>query len=160
MSEPRPRPTRRSFLRAAALGSAAAGLLAHAVAWARALVPNVRYEPPTTRRLGPPARFPEGRTFLRDERIFLLRHGDVFRALSAVCTHLGCTVGSQGKGYHCPCHGSTFSADGGNTGGPAPRPLPWRPLRLGGDGSLLVDLAAETGPTTKLVVPPAPEKAK
>lgn len=51
--------------------------------------------------------------------------GDV-AALSAVCTHKGCTVEVEpdGSGLRCPCHGSTYDLTGANTGGPAPAPLP------------------------------------
>lgn len=66
---------------------------------------------------------------------------DGFVAYSAVCTHLGCTVGyensddeppgvtteqKQGASMHCPCHDSVFSIyDGAEViGGPAPRPVP------------------------------------
>ena len=44
-------------------------------------------------------------------------------ALSAVCTHQGCTV-NAGKGtLTCPCHGSQYGLDGSVKGGPAPSPL-------------------------------------
>jgi Rieske Fe-S protein len=48
-----------------------------------------------------------------------------FKAFTAVCTHMGCTVATiKGGTISCPCHGSTYSAkDGSVTGGPAPRPL-------------------------------------
>ncbi|MBI1807271.1 MAG: Rieske (2Fe-2S) protein [Ignavibacteria bacterium] len=47
------------------------------------------------------------------------------RALSAVCTHLGCIVQYQSdrKVFHCNCHGSEFDLEGRNISGPAPRPL-------------------------------------
>lgn len=46
-------------------------------------------------------------------------------ALSAVCTHQGCTVAPDGADLVCPCHGSVFAAaDGANVSGPASRPLP------------------------------------
>jgi len=144
--------SRRSFLAIAAAGGAVAGCLAHAAAWGRALSPLVKYEPPSVRRLGPPARFPEGTTFLPAEGVFVLRAENQLKALSAVCTHLGCTVDKTAEGFRCPCHGSVFGPDGGNRAGPAPRPLPWRPLALAGDGSLLVDLGAETGPETALTL--------
>ena len=143
---------RRHLFRVAAAGGAALSLLGTALAWARSLVPNVLYEPPLRRRIGLPKRFPEGHTYLSDEKIFVIRKEGKVRALSAVCTHLGCTVGTQGEGYHCPCHGSSFSADGGNTGGPAPRPLPWHPLEIGGGGVLIVDLGTEVGPEQELVI--------
>lgn len=59
-----------------------------------------------------------------------------FTALSAVCTHLACTVvyAKPGEtatcglmpngGFWCPCHCSQFTSDGSVIGGPAPAPLP------------------------------------
>jgi cytochrome b6-f complex iron-sulfur subunit len=147
-----PDPGRRSLLQKAALGCAALGCLGHGAAWLRALKPDVRYEAPPERRLGPPARFPEGVTFLREERLFLLREEGRLRALSAACTHLGCTVDAAEEGYRCPCHGSVFDPQGKNVSGPAPRPLPWRPLALAGDGSVIVDVSREVGPEAFLEV--------
>lgn len=148
-----PPPTRRDLLAAAAAGGAALGCFAHAAAWVCALSPRVLYEPPSLRRLGPPSRFPPGITFRKEEGVFVLRSDDgAFRALSAVCTHLGCTVDRVGDGFRCPCHGSAFDAEGRNRSGPAPRPLPWRPLSRAADGSLVVDLAAEV--TSDVVLRP------
>lgn len=149
---PPPEPTRRSLLAMITGGTAAAGALATTGAWACALVPRLRYEPSMVRRLGVPARFPEGVTFLRDEHVFVLRDEDRYRAVSAVCTHLGCTVDKAEDGFRCPCHGSVFDANGAVRGGPAPRPLPWRPLTLAPDGTLVVDLGGEVAAEVALIV--------
>ncbi|MCE9576028.1 MAG: ubiquinol-cytochrome c reductase iron-sulfur subunit [Deltaproteobacteria bacterium] len=72
--------------------------------------------------------------------------GGTLTALSAVCPHLGCAVGFDGKQYVCPCHDSTFALDGAVQAGPSKRgldPLPfevvegrlriaWVRYRLGG----------------------------
>jgi glycine/D-amino acid oxidase-like deaminating enzyme/nitrite reductase/ring-hydroxylating ferredoxin subunit len=49
----------------------------------------------------------------------------VRHAVSASCTHLGCTVrwNSAEMSWDCPCHGSRFGPDGGVLDGPADRPL-------------------------------------
>lgn len=46
-------------------------------------------------------------------------------ATSAICTHLGCTVGynkDTGR-IDCPCHGSQYALDGSVVHGPAKKPL-------------------------------------
>ncbi len=56
---------------------------------------------------------------------WLLRRGDGAIAWSTVCPHLGCAVdrGAAGSGFYCPCHDSSFAADGSRLSGPSPRDL-------------------------------------
>jgi Rieske Fe-S protein len=55
-----------------------------------------------------------------------------FKAFSAVCTHQGCLVDQIAQGtIDCPCHGSQFSIKNGSVvAGPAPSPLPARPITV------------------------------
>ena len=60
-----------------------------------------------------------GRSFL------VTRTGqNAFTALTAVCTHEGCTVSTfQSQTFECPCHGSQYSTSGSVLKGPATRAL-------------------------------------
>ena len=63
---------------------------------------------------------------LGSKRYLVIRTAsDAFIALSAICTHAGCTVSySQLRDdVVCPCHGSTFALSGAVTNGPATLPL-------------------------------------
>jgi cytochrome b6-f complex iron-sulfur subunit len=103
----------------------------------------VFYEPPQTFKIGSPGDFSFGPpTFLADEKIFVFRDREKgFKVASAVCTHLGCTVGyfQSDQRFHCPCHGSVFAADGAVQHGPAPKPLEWFEVTVARDGQLSVD---------------------
>ena len=48
-----------------------------------------------------------------------------YRALSAVCTHLGCTVQYRSDQHEiwCACHNGFYDLNGRNVSGPPPRPL-------------------------------------
>ncbi len=49
---------------------------------------------------------------------------DSFTALTAICTHQGCTItGYSNQVYMCPCHGSRFGTNGSVIQGPASRAL-------------------------------------
>lgn len=51
-------------------------------------------------------------------------------ALSAVCPHLGCAIGWEGKDFLCPCHDSRFSINGEKMSGPSERGLDPLPVQI------------------------------
>ncbi len=161
---------RRDFLINLGIGAGVAGIATQAAASLRSLLPNVSYDAPTTVKVGLPAEFPDGLKFLPEQRLFVFREGRVFHAVSAVCTHLGCTVRAEAlpqpvtmevggaplrvtHRFACPCHGSKYSGDGEVVDGPAPKPLAWYQLSISpDDGQLVVDLAREVERDFRLTV--------
>jgi cytochrome b6-f complex iron-sulfur subunit len=153
MKTPNEKLERRTFL-TLLLGwsSAVFALGASLAAAGRFLVPNVLYEPDRRFKALRPEDYPEGATFMPNLRVFLFRKGNSFRAASAVCTHLGCTVNLAGNGFHCPCHGSVFDQSGVVLSGPAPSPLAWFELTLSRDGRLVIDTSQPVKSDKYLVV--------
>lgn len=58
-----------------------------------------------------------------------------YRAMSAVCTHLSCTVQYRPdmREVWCACHNGTYNIDGRNISGPPPRPLEAYNVQVRGD---------------------------
>jgi len=113
----------------------------------RFMFPRVTYEPPSTFKAGYPEDYIIGEVsekYKDQYRVWIIRNAEGFIALSAICTHLGCTpryLASENK-FKCPCHGSGFRSDpdfGINFEGPAPRPLERLKISLAEDGQILVD---------------------
>ena len=75
----------------------------------------------------------------------ILIHGKdgEYRALSAVCTHLGCTVQLRpdGQSIWCACHNGLYDLEGRNVSGPPPRPLEAYVVHVVG-GDVVVEKAA------------------
>ncbi len=147
--------SRRSFLNKLGIGTIALAFVGNIFTWVRSFVPNVLYEPLRKFKVGLLKNFPEGVKILEEEREFVFREKNKIHAISAVCTHLGCTVKYvklpkpkkveiDGKEveisyeFHCPCHGSKFYADGTNYAGPAPTPLPWHKVDKSPDDEQIV----------------------
>jgi menaquinol-cytochrome c reductase iron-sulfur subunit len=158
---------RRKFLRRVGGGFVTAAVGAPAALAVRSLVPNALYEKPLRFKAGAVESFAEGPTFIPDQRVFVFRQAATFHCISAVCTHLGCTVqlvrgtgagsgtGGQAGGieFACPCHGSKYTGDGSPYAGPAPRPLSYFRLAIApDDGQLVVDLSQETDKGWRLTV--------
>lgn len=169
-NQQQPGETRRVWLDRIGAGGLVAGVCGMGVAMMRSLVPNVLYESPQRFKAGSPEQFPQGATFLEDQRVFIFRENNTFYAISAVCQHLGCTVKlvnlnqpkqitlkakpvNEQREFHCPCHGSKYYEDGTNYAGPAPRPLTWYKLEIAPeDGSLIVNLNEAVDQNFRLTV--------
>ena len=123
--------------------------------------PRVRFQPPSTFRIGTPEEFVGTGAgtdvygvVLVDERwksrhrFFVVRERDRVYALSARCAHLGCTVNwfHDLRIFKCPCHGSEYHGNGANFAGPAPHPLDRFRITLDVDGQLVVDTDITYGP--------------
>ena len=77
--------------------------------------------------------------------VFVVRGEQGVAAISGRCPHQGCGVEpADDGGFRCPCHGSTFSADGTVENGPASEDLVWYAVELEG-GEVMVD-ASRTVP--------------
>jgi menaquinol-cytochrome c reductase iron-sulfur subunit len=76
------------------------------------------------------------------QTVFLVWDGDQqVRAMSALCTHLGCQVRWEGQEqkFRCPCHGGVYDSSGQVLEGPPPRALETIQARIDpADGAVLV----------------------
>ena len=120
------------------------GFLATAVAF---IYPVLRYlVPPKTSDLGSDAvvagkvgelKPNSGKTFRFGSRPgLLIRTADGgYRAMSATCTHLSCTVQYRDdlREVWCACHNGKYNLDGRNVSGPPPRPLEAFDVQVRGD---------------------------
>ncbi len=119
-------------------------ILASTIGALRYMFPRVLFEPPTKFKAGFPQDYVVGEVsdkYKDAHRVWIIRSGDGFYSLIAICTHLGCTprwLASDDK-FKCPCHGSGFYKSGVNFEGPAPRPLERAQITLADDGQIQVD---------------------
>lgn len=67
--------------------------------------------------------------------LLILTADGTYRALSATCTHLGCTVQYRSDLHEiwCACHNGTYDINGRNVSGPPPRPLDKFDVHVRGD---------------------------
>lgn len=70
-----------------------------------------------------------------DNTIIINTGGGKYSALSAICTHQGCTVqySTDAGNIQCPCHGSMYSISGIVLQGPATRALQTFPVSVSGN---------------------------
>ena len=110
----------------------------------RFMFPRVLFEPSPRFKAGYPDDYPTGSVstiWVKEQRVWIVRDEGGIYAISALCTHLGCTprwLDAENK-FKCPCHGSGFTSEGVNFEGPAPRPLERVQITLAEDGQILID---------------------
>ena len=135
-----PSPTRRSMIEVLLGG----GLLA---SFASFIYPVLRYLiPPPVVDLGGDEIVAAKLTELKPNSAKIFRFGSrpgllimtsdgTYRALSATCTHLGCTVQyrSDLRQIWCACHNGIYDLNGRNVSGPPPRPLDLFDVHARGD---------------------------
>jgi cytochrome b6-f complex iron-sulfur subunit len=139
-----PADERRRFLRRLAGAMAAGGATFIGLQRWMERSPRPAPLPPTAMRLGPAERFAEGLTLVTEHRIVIVRRGSAFSALSAICSHQGCTVrpSADGARLECPCHLGVYDSTGRVISGDAPvRLRPYRAFVASGTGDLIVDRA-------------------
>ena len=132
---------RRDFLGILALGSSGVAILLAIGGSLKLPMPSVFPESSHRFPIGKPTDFAEtGAAYVREHHVWLLRDEQGLRAISSVCTHLGCITKRQSDGqFLCPCHGSRYDADGRIIAGPAPRDLANLAISLAPNGQLEVD---------------------
>jgi cytochrome b6-f complex iron-sulfur subunit len=139
-----PADARRQFLRRLAGAIAAGGVTFVGLQRWTARRPNTAPLPPSAVRLGPSERFAEGLTLVTEHRIVIVRRGSTFSALSAICSHQGCTVkpSADAARLECPCHLGVYDVTGRVISGDAPvRLRPYRAFVASDTGDLIVDRA-------------------
>jgi len=144
--------SRRLFLKKTALTSAIIAFSGLLLAALRTLIPS-QSAGKTRLHIGRLADFPlDSFTLLRDAQLYIYRDHEGVKAVSAVCTHLGCLLEQSTDGFQCPCHGSHFDDQGRVLSGPAPRSLAWFKVTTDIDGRLVVDTKTRVGADDKQII--------
>jgi Rieske Fe-S protein len=81
--------------------------------------------------------------------VFVLRDASGLFAVSALCTHSGCTVEVQSSEYYCPCHGATFAFDGSKPTSPAHSALAHYAMCIDASGNATVNPKMSVPATTR-----------
>lgn len=102
--------------------------------------PGLETAPAPVVRVGELGAFERGDyIYVTEARAWVRHEGTTYRALDAVCPHLGCIVrrAEDEDGFYCPCHGSRFAVEGDVLEGPADKALRALDVEVR-DGQLLV----------------------
>lgn len=125
-------PGRREFLRQTGFAAGGLALASLNLACAASSAPSMRVALEGSRisfntdipELSTPGSAVSLESMFLEHPIFLIRQNDgTLAALSAECTHRGCTVKKEPTLLRCPCHDSGFDLQGNVLNGPADAPL-------------------------------------
>ncbi|HEY1585702.1 MAG TPA: Rieske 2Fe-2S domain-containing protein, partial [Polyangia bacterium] len=88
--------------------------------------------------------------FFACQKVYVLRDAIGIYALTAVCTHMGCTVAYMTTDFQCPCHMSAYNLNGAVISPPAPLPLQHFSCTFDGSGNIIVDQSVPVDADTRL----------
>ncbi|MFH1351738.1 MAG: Rieske (2Fe-2S) protein [Pseudomonadota bacterium] len=76
------------------------------------------------------------------EGVYLIKESEKLVALSARCTHLGCSLNydQPSQRFLCPCHGSIFDRQGRWISGPAKKQMQTLSITIREKGDISVDI--------------------
>jgi Rieske Fe-S protein len=83
------------------------------------------------------------------KEFFVVRDAGGLFAVSAICTHSGCTNQVSGGKFYCPCHGATFAFDGSNPTSPAHSALKHYAMCVDATGNVTVNTSTSVPVTTR-----------
>ncbi len=140
---------RRDFLQAFGWLAFAGFLVTATIGALRMMFPRILFENPPSFKAGIPNDYVPmtvNEKFKDTQRVWIVRDTERIVAISAICTHLGCTprwLSDENK-FKCPCHGSGYrglptTITGINFEGPAPRALDRWQITVDKDGIIVVD---------------------
>jgi len=99
---------------------------------------------------GPAADIVEGTPhYVSSANVYVCRDAGGLYAVSARCTHQGCTVSADASGFSCPCHGATFDLNGQHPTSPASAALPHYALCVDASGDAQIDKSKSVDPSTR-----------
>ncbi len=131
--------SRRDFLRLASRGLLGLSGLLGLAGILRFMSYKPQPPPPKRYEIGSVSDYPpNSRTVAASIPALIIRNQGEFRAISMVCTHLGCNVEAKPDGFVCPCHGSCYNSAGEVTEGPAQSALAALKVEQTAEGRLVV----------------------
>lgn len=132
--------SRKEFLARLGAGTCLASILVWLAGLVRAVVPSALPVPSLAFKVGRAQDYFPGVTkVFDDQNVIVFCDDQGLYAISLVCSHLGCIVLHDERGFLCPCHGSKFDATGALLKGPAPTGLAWLEVSMLPNGQLSVD---------------------